>query len=475
MAFMVDGKAVGGRFALHRSRNEKRPHGTPFDFPPPLLYSPGRMNVISWRQADFARQIERMLAPSSLFDPAIEEQTRSIIEAVRTQGDTALAQLTERFNGARLNPDLFAVSQAELLAAAMQIPQPLRTAIAQTTSNVEAFARRSRRKNWSMRNSHGAIVGEKFDPITRVGIYIPGGAAPLVSTALMTVPLARVAGCPEIVVCTPCDREGRVNPALLYSARRAGATEIYRLGGAQAIAALALGTPAIRKVNKIFGPGNAYVVAAKRLLFGYAAMDLLPGPSELLILADDTAHPAFVAADLLAQAEHGSGHERVWLVTPSAKLLAAARRELSRQLPKLARRKLIETALARNAWLVETRDMPQAVSLANRLAPEHLEIMARQASILARSLVTAGAIFLGNDSPTVLGDYVAGPSHTLPAGGTGASFAGLTVDQFQRRTSVVEYKKPSLRKALRGVQEFAQIEGLDAHGRSAALRLGGGR
>ena len=191
-----------------------------------------------------------------------------------------------------------------------------------------------------MRNSHGAGVGEKFDPFQRVGIYIPGGTAPLVSTALMTVTLAKVAGCPEIVVCTPCGKDGTINPALLFAARAAGATEIYRVGGAQAIAAMAYGTATIRRVQKIFGPGNAYVVAAKRLVVGHVAIDLLPGPSELLVLADDTANPKFVAADMLAQAEHGSGHERVWLVTTSGKLLKAVEKEIARQLPKLARREL---------------------------------------------------------------------------------------------------------------------------------------
>ena len=322
-----------------------------------------------------------------------------------------------------------------------------------------------------MRNSHGATVGEKFDPLGRVGIYIPGGMAPLVSTALMTIPLARAAGCREIVVCTPCDHQGAVNPALLYAARTAGATEIYRIGGAQAIAALALGTPSIPKVNKIFGPGNAYVVAAKRLLFGYAAIDLLPGPSELLVLADETGDAACIAADLLAQAEHGSGHERVWLLTTSGKLLRAVQKEISRQLPKAGRRELISKVLERNTWLVQVADLEQGVELANRLAPEHLEIMTRRAAKVAGRLTTAGAIFLGVYSPTVLGDYVAGPSHTLPSGGTGASFAGLTVDQFQRRTSLVEYKKPALKKALKTVKKFAELEGLDAHGESAAQRL----
>jgi histidinol dehydrogenase len=429
------------------------------------------MNVISHRDADFAAQLRRLLAPSSLFDATIEEQTRAIVEAVRNRGDEALVELTERFQGARLAPDQFAVSQAEFMVASLQADDALRAAIAETTRNVESFAKRSRRKDWSMRNSHGARVGEKFDPFQRVGIYIPGGAAPLVSTALMTIPLARVAGCREIVVCTPCDRQGHVNPALLHAARGAGATEIYRIGGAQAITAMALGTGAIGKVNKVFGPGNAYVVAAKRLLFGYAAIDLLPGPSELLVLADETASAACIAADLLAQAEHGSGHERVWLLTTSDKIFRAVQKEIERQLPRLSRRELIERALAQNGWLVRVADMEQGIDLANQLAPEHLEVMCRQAERIAGQLVTAGAIFVGNDSPTVLGDYVAGPSHVLPAGGTGASFAGLTVDQFQRRTGVVEYNKSALKKALGAVRKFSEMEGLDAHGKSAEVRL----
>jgi len=429
------------------------------------------MKVISHRDADFAVQLRRMLAPSSLFDPAIEEQTRAIVEAVRTSGDDALVELTERFNGPRLTTEQFAVSRAEFMAASLRADESLRAAIAETTRNVAAFAKRSRRKNWSMRNGHGATVGEKFDPFLRVGIYIPGGSAPLVSTALMTIPLARVAGCREIVVCTPCDRHGQVNPALLHAARGAGATEIYRIGGAQAIAAMAVGTGAIRKVNKIFGPGNAYVVAAKRLLFGHAAMDLLPGPSELLVLADDSADAACIAADLLAQAEHGSGHERVWLLTTSDKILRAVEKEIERQLPKRARREWIERALAHNGWLVRVSGMEQGIDLANQLAPEHLEIVCRDAARITGRLLTAGAIFVGRDSPTVLGDYVAGPSHVLPAGGTGASFAGLTVDQFQRRTSTVNYNKSALKKALPAVRKLAEMEGLEAHGWSAEIRF----
>jgi histidinol dehydrogenase len=224
-------------------------------------------------------------------------------------------------------------------------------------------------------------------------------------------------------------------------------------------------------VQKIFGPGNAYVSMAKRLLFGRVAIDLLAGPSDLLVLADDTANPQFAAADMLAQAEHGSGHERVWLVTTSAKILKAVEKEISKQLPKLPRRDLIRRVLERNVWLVQVAGVADAVALANQIAPEHCEVITRDARRVSGGILTAGAIFLGNWSPTVLGDYVAGPSHVLPTDGAGASFAGLTVDQFQRRTSVVEYNRASLKRALKSVKKFAELEGLDAHGKSAEVRV----
>lgn len=429
------------------------------------------MNSLRHTDAGFAAKAEALAGDSSLFDPVIEERTRAIVHAVRDRGDAALVELTERFDGAALSPEQFAVTSAEFMAASLQADEDFRKAVADASKNIAKFAQRSRRKAWSMKNSHGATVGEKFDAFERVGLYIPGGTAPLASTALMTITLAKVAGCREIVVCTPCGKDGGINPALLFAVRAAGATEIYRIGGAQAIAAMALGTETIRPVQKVFGPGNAYVVAAKRLLFGHVAVDLLPGPSEVLVLADDSADPAFIAADLLAQAEHGSGHERVWFLTPSAKLLKAVEKEVAKQLPKRARREFIEKALANNGWLILVKDLAQGVALTNRLAPEHCEIMTKQARKLSEQITTAGAIFLGNQSPTVLGDYVAGPSHTLPTGGAGRSFAGLTVDQFQRRTSVVEYSAGALKKALPAVRKFAELEGLDAHGRSAEIRV----
>ncbi len=429
------------------------------------------MNILRHTGEHFKEQIEMLAANSSLFDPTVEARARTIIEAVRTRGDAALLEFTQQFDRASLEAGQLEVTRAELMSASLKADAALRAAIELAEANVAAFARKSRRKNWQMKNAQGAQVGEKFDPFQRVGIYIPGGTAPLVSTAIMTITLARVAGCQEIVVCTPCNREGSVNPALLFAVKAAGATEIFRLGGAQAIAAMALGTSTIRPVQKIFGPGNAYVVAAKRLLFGRVAIDLLPGPSELLVMADDSANPTFAAADLLAQAEHGSGHERVWLVSTSARMVKAVEREIQKQLPKLARRAFIEKALADNGWLIEVDTADTAIAIANRLAPEHCEIMMRKPEAIAERITTAGALFLGNLSPTVTGDYVAGPSHTLPTGGAGASFAGLTVDQFQRRTSVVRYDKSSLKKSLVAVQQFAAMEGLDAHGRSAEIRL----
>jgi histidinol dehydrogenase len=428
------------------------------------------MRVIRHTDPDFDEQLIELTAPSSLFDPEIERRSRSILEEVEARGDQALLKFTERFDGAAITADQLRVTRAELLSASVKADAALRAAVAEAEQNVAAFARKSRRRNWQSTNSHGAKVGEKFDPFQRVGVYIPGGTAPLVSTALMTIPLAKVAGCPQIVVCTPCRQDGSIDSALLYAARAAGATEIYRVGGAQAIAAMAYGTPTIGRVQKIFGPGNAYVVAAKRLLVGQVAIDLLPGPSELLVLADESANPRFITADLLAQAEHGSGHERIWLVTTSSKVLEAVQKDISKTLPQLARREFIQRVLENNAWLIQVPNCGKAVALANQLAPEHCEVMMRAARKISEGIRRAGAIFLGPWSPTVLGDYVAGPSHTLPTGGGAASFAGLTVDQFQRRTSVVEYDRRALRRALPAVRKFAEVEGLRAHGRSAEIR-----
>ena len=426
------------------------------------------MKILRYNQPDFAEAVTAACAASSLFDPTIEARVRDIITAVQQRGDAALLEFTERFDGVKLATD-----QLRVMTPTPSVAPKVQKAIMVACKNVTAFAERSLRRDWQMRNAQGGRVGEKFDPLQRVGIYIPGGTAPLVSTALMTIVLAKTAGCPEIVVCTPPAKAARspINPNLLYAMRKAGATEIYRVGGAQAIAAMAFGTPTIRRVQKIFGPGNAYVTAAKRLVFGRVAVDLLAGPSELLVIADETADARFIAADMLAQAEHGSGHERVWLVTTSEKILEATQWEIQRQRQVLGHGKFIGRALDANGVCALVKDLKQAVDVVNRFAPEHCEVMTKNGAKLARAIKTAGAIFVGPWSPTVVGDYLAGPSHELPTGGAGAMFVGLTVDQFQRRTSVVEFSQSALRKSMPALETMGTLEGLDAHVQSARIRF----
>jgi histidinol dehydrogenase len=431
------------------------------------------MKVLKYTDADFDAKLSAVLATSSLFDAEIEKRVLKIVEQVRLRGDQALVDFAAQFDKVQLDASRLRVTVEEEVTAALKtVIQPgVDGALKEALKNITSFAKKSLRKNWQSKNSHGALVGEKFDPFRRVGIYVPAGKAPLASSALMTISLAKVAGCKEIVVCTPCGKDGVLQPELLYAAVLAGATEIYRVGGAQAIAAMAYGTSTIGKVQKIFGPGNAYVVVAKRMLFGHVSVDLLPGPSEVLVIADSSANPAFIAADILAQAEHGSGKERVWLVSTSEKILERVKREIARQLERAERRELLSEVLEKGTALILAKNIQHAVELANLLAPEHCEVMTKDPRSVAEGIHTAGALMLGRYSPAVLGDYVAGPSHVLPTGGAGVSFAGLTVDQFQRRTSLVEYTKENLKKALPAVKKFASMEGLTAHGRSAELRL----
>ena len=402
-------------------------------------------------------------------DPSVRKSVEDILSAVESGGDEALVKLVAKFGGPKLEPRGIPVTPVEIAEACNNLPVATRKAIDAARTNVQAFAKRSLRKSWFMKNRQGAIVGERFDPFRRVGIYIPGGTAPLVSTAVMTCTLAAAAGVPEIVAVTPAGPHGTVQPALLAALSSCGATEIYRVGGAQAVAALAYGTKTIRPVQKIFGPGNSYVVEAKRQVFGTVAIDLLPGPSEVLVIADKTAKPAWIAADLLAQAEHGHGSEAI-LLTDSEKILAGVEKEVARQV-KLSKRPAELAKALKNTCLVLVEDMDAAIRAANAYASEHVSIATEFPGEIAMQLQTSGAVFLGSMSPVAGGDFLAGPSHELPTGGAGKSFAGLTVDQFQRRTSVVMFDEPSLRASLPHLETFSAIEGLDAHGRSASIRL----
>ena len=427
------------------------------------------MEIIKHTDAEYAEKrarLNRRAAPT----PEVEATVAEILETVRTRGDAGLLELTEKFDGAKLTAETLRVTEAEMADGKASVSDEIRDAVAAAKFNVRSFAEESMRRDWSRINAQGAEVGERFQGFERVGIYVPGGSAPLVSTVLMTVTLATAAGVPQIVVTTPCDAYGNVNPALLYALGEAGAHEVYKVGGAQALGALAYGTDTIKPVIKVFGPGNAYVMEAKRQVFGAVSVDLLPGPSEVLVLADDTANPSFIAADMLAQAEHDPV-SLVGFVTPSASLLDQVVKEIEKQKPFLSRSPIIDKVLANGTFLLLVEDLAAGVAVANDYAPEHLSLVCADEDKWIPQITTSGGIFVGNYSPVAVGDFLAGPSHELPTGGAGKSFPGLTVDQFQRRTSVVKLDREAIAKSAPIVSTFCAVEGLDAHARSATIRL----
>ena len=427
------------------------------------------MKLIRHTDSDYATQIASLNRRAEASEH-VRDVVASVIKEVRARGDEAVIEFTAKFDNAQLTPRTLRVTQSEITAAVARTDRAVRDALEASHRNVRAFASASLRKAWTMKNEQGAEVGEVFHPFERVGCYVPGGTAPLVSTALMTVSFAAAAGVPEIVVCTPCGKDGTVNDGLLAALQLAGATEIYKIGGAQAIAALAYGTPTIAPVQKIVGPGNSYVVEAKRQAFGVVSIDLLPGPSEVVILSDHTGNPAFIAADFLAQAEHGKDSGAGFITNDTA-LMERVLEEIETQAVKLGRQAMVRSVLEKGGFGVLVRDMAEGIRLVNEYAPEHVVIIAEQQETVLKQVRTAGAIFVGNYSPVAIGDFLAGPSHTLPTGGAGKSFPGLMADMFQRRTSIVRLDKESCAKSEPIVRAFSQIEGLDAHGESVAIRL----
>ena len=428
------------------------------------------MNIFRESDAEFAAAVQKMNR-RAIPGTEVREAVAQIIDAVQARGDAALCDFAAKFDHVQLSPEQLRVTEAELLEAQAVVGDEVKAAIAASLENITYFSHQSMRKDWSGVNAQGCEVGERFVPYDRVGIYVPGGKAPLVSTALMTGGFAKAVGVPEIVAMTPCGPDGKVNPAVLVALQAVGATEIYRIGGAQGVAAMALGTESIEPVQKIFGPGNRFVVEAKRQLVGAVAIDLLPGPSEVMVLADHTANPAYVAADLLAQAEHG-GDSAIAFVTTDESLLRAVQEQIALQAATLSRAAYLQQVLEDNTDCFLVSTVEQGADIVNAFAPEHLVLVvepAREEAVLAR-IRTAGAIYAGTYSTVACGDFLAGPSHTLPTGGSGKSFSGIRADQFQRRTSIVRMSPEAARASLPFVQTFARVEGLDAHGRSLELR-----
>ncbi|MGF1451598.1 MAG: histidinol dehydrogenase [Opitutales bacterium] len=404
----------------------------------------------------------------------VSADVAALLAEIRSQGDDALLRLTERFDQARLEASQLRVPAGELAAAEAALAPAAREAMEEAIASVRFFHGQSRPQSWLLPNPHGAEVGERYYPLRRVGLYIPGGQAPLVSTVIMTAVPAVVAGCREIVVCTPPRPDGSIDAHLLAALSLVGVEEVYRLGGVQAIGGMAYGTDTVPAVDKLFGPGNAYVNEAKRQLFGVCGVDLLPGPSEVLVIADAGADPAWVAADLIAQAEHGTHKEKVFLVTLAAPgLLAAVEAELAQQAPQRRAAAEVQSVLDHRAVAIEASTVDEAVQAANLIAPEHLELLVgelRQAELMEK-ITTAGAFLLGYQTPTVLGDFVAGPSHTLPTDTTARFSGGIQTVDFMRRSSVVRFPSASLAKVWPTVKTFAELERLDGHGESLRRRV----
>jgi histidinol dehydrogenase len=428
------------------------------------------MRTLRHDQKNFNIRSAEILARRAETPVELRRVVSGIIEQVDREGDRAVLELTRKFDKASLDVNALRVRKSELRKARENLAPKTREVVSACRHNVTAFAKKSLQKDWVMNNAQGVKVGEVFQPFNRVGVYVPGGTAPLVSTSLMTVAIARVAGVEQIAVCTPPGQDACINPNLLYALECAGASEIYKVGGAQAIAAMGCGTDSIKPVDKIFGPGNSFVVEAKRQMFGRVSIDLLPGPSEVLVIADSSGRADWIASDLLAQAEHG-GDSQVVLLTTSARLLGAVKDELKKQSKTLTRQEQVRKVLSSGTTLVLVRSLGQAVELANEYAAEHVSLVVKNEESILTRIRTAGAIFLGGYSPVALGDFLAGPSHTLPTGGAGKSFSGLTAEMFQRRTSIIKAGARSIVKSAPIVEAFAEIEGLDAHGRSARIRV----
>jgi histidinol dehydrogenase len=430
------------------------------------------MQRISYSTPDLKR-ILRDFAGTNAGASKIAEGVAAILADIRTRGDEAIVENVRRIDKVELSPATFRVTQKEFDAAEAALDVSTYDAILEAKENIRAFHERGLPKSWNGKNAHGATVGERFYPIDRVGLYIPGGNAPLVSTILMTAVPAKLAGVPSIAAFTPPGKDGRLNPGLLAAFKICGVSEVYRIGGPMAVGAMTYGTETIQPVCKIFGPGNAYVAEAKRQINGTAGIDIFAGPSEVLIVADDSANPAWIAADLIAQAEHGSGYEKVTLVTLDPSLPDKVGAELAQQIPARTHRATIEKVLANSFLVIDCDSFEHACEMANFMAPEHLEVHLPDAlaSKLPDLVHTAGAIFLGGYTPTVLGDFAAGPNHTLPTVRTGRFYSGLQITDFLRRSSVTRYDAASAQKAANIVRTFARLEGLDGHGESLEKRL----
>ena len=410
----------------------------------------------------------QLAARSQETDRRVTESVERILEDVRMRGDEAVEEYTLRFDGTR--PLLAPIGREELKKLAESCDPDVYAAMERAAKNIEDFHRRQLQQSWLTTQANGVILGQRIRGLNRVGIYVPGGTAAYPSSVLMNAIPAKIAGVKEIVMVTPPPKNGGFNSAVMAAAYIAGVDTVYLCGGAQAVAALAYGTKSIEKVDKIVGPGNIYVATAKRLLFGVVDIDMIAGPSEILILADGTAEPSYLAADLMSQAEHDPLASAI-LLTTSEEIAEKTAAEIERQIATLSRADIIRRSLNDYGAIIVCRDMDEAVDFANRLAPEHLEVMCEDPLSYIGRLDNAGSVFLGKYSPEPLGDYYAGPNHVLPTSGTARFFSPLSVDSFVKKSSFISYNRAALEEAREDIQVIAREEGLDAHANSIRIRF----
>ena len=427
------------------------------------------MRIIKSNQRGSDAFIRRLEGRAGAVPAGVERAVRAIIRAVAKGGDSALIALTERFDGVRLTPKRLRITLDEIEKAYAGAEEAGIDALRLAARRIADFHERQRPRSWFVQEDSGAFIGQRVMPLESVGIYVPGGKAAYPSSVLMNAVPARVAGVPRVVMCVPAPK-GRLNPYVLIAADLAGVDEIYRVGGAQAIAAMACGTGTIPRVDKIVGPGNIYVAAAKRMVFGMVDIDMVAGPSEILVIADRTARPAFVAADMLSQAEHDEMASAM-LVTNDEALAKAVLAELDVQLERLPRRAIVEKSLRDYGAIITVKDLKEAAGIANRIAPEHLELAVHRPLELLPLIKNAGAVFMGHFTPEAVGDYAAGPNHVLPTGGTARFFSPLGTEDFMKKSSLLSYTKEGLEEIAPAVTRLARMEGLEAHARMVDIRL----
>lgn len=414
--------------------------------------------------------LENLLKRSPNNYGKFEAAVADILANVKEKGDEALFSYTKEFDKVEVTPETIRVTEAEIEEAYKAVDASLLEVIRKALVNIRSYHEKQRQNSWFTSTENGTMLGQKVTPLNRVGVYVPGGKAVYPSSVLMNIVPAKVAGVPHIVMTTPPGKDGKVNPSTLVAAKEAGADEIYKVGGAQAIGALAYGTASIQKVDKIVGPGNIFVALAKKAVYGHVSIDSIAGPSEILVLADETANAHYVAADLLSQAEHDEMASAI-LITTSTELAQNVEKEIEGYLKVLSRKEIIEKSLENFGYILIAEDMDEAIEAANEIASEHMEIVTKNAFEVMMKVRNAGAIFIGEYSSEPLGDYFAGPNHVLPTNGTAKFFSALSVDDFIKKSSIVYYSRSALQEIHKDIIQFASSEQLTAHANSIAVRF----